>query len=175
MPGRRRRNASAAFNIDKIREDLLRRVEIPPALLTKAFKRIDEALDAVQTHHFAFRGEVVDIVKTVDYRSRRDAARLLLQASGLGNKDTDSNSGISGTTVSIDPVTGVVKLTVGAPVMIEDDEPEVINATPAEPEALVPAIEQESIEIIEEPEIIRGARSNSRIPADVRALIFGKE
>ena len=104
---------TAAFDVDQVRREIFRNVRIPVDLLTKAFKKIDDQLDAKETKFFTHQGKVEEQVNVEAHDIQHRAALAILKVSELTNSDREHKSSTRPIELRIDPITGAFSIRVG--------------------------------------------------------------
>ena len=130
-----------AFNIVKIREAMLSGIIVPREIVNKAFRRLDEQLDAKTTKHFSFRGKVVDTKEIVDNGARLQAIDQTISLAGLYRPD-DRRAGPGNSTpnfaIEITP-NGVIRIATGSASMSQLPEREPGSAMLIEQPVAIPS------------------------------------
>src|SRR5678815_4872963 len=107
---------TAAFSVDKIRAQLLEDVRPPKDLVKRAFRKLEEQLEAKRTKFFTYRGEVIQQVDVADNNVQQNAADKILSAAGIYARDRDSKPPAPAIAMEYDAVTGVLRLVIGGSV-----------------------------------------------------------
>ena len=178
---------SAAFNVERVRAELLSRVSIPDDLLQAAIDSVRKKLNAKETKFFTYQGQVVERVDVEDHATQLSAADKVLSIAGLYARERDQRPATPQVAIEVDPVSGVVRMIIGGadtlPISIADASmANVVDARPGE--IAIDAIsesegdhllQQPSDSIIAsgdgEPEVIRVKRGS--LPIDVHNALFG--
>lgn len=178
---------SSAFNVDRVRQQMLEGVRLPEGFLQKAIDKLDAKLNAKTTKFFSYRGEVQETVDVEDHDVQLAAVEKIMSISGLYARAVDNAPATPMVVMQMDPVTGVVSLIIGGDGALVQARPRgVTNLPPVEPQPLgvvatAPLLEAPSQEegIAEErPKVIHITRSQGavgRLPVSVRKALFDEE
>src|SRR2546430_64436 len=108
------RLATAAFNIERMRSEMLERVAVPAEIVQEAISKLRDKLEAKSTKFFAHRGAVVSQREVVDHEAQLSAVDKILSMAGLYARERDAKPSMPVTAIEVDPGTGVVRIVVGA-------------------------------------------------------------
>ena len=104
---------SSAFNVERVRAQMLEGVRIPSGLLQQAIDKVHSKLDAKTTKFFPFQGQVVDKVDVEDHATQLAAVEKILSMAGVYARERDAAPAVPQVALEMDPRTGVVRLVVG--------------------------------------------------------------
>ena len=166
---------TAAFNVERMRADMLQRVRPPDHLVQEAIDKLHEKLEAKTTKFFTFQGEVQQQVDVEDHDTQLSAADKILSMAGLYATERGVKPTPPTTAVEVDPVTGIVRIVIGAempPAPVPVAAPPL--ASPA-PLALAKPIDDasDSTPAEQEYEVIKVRKGG--MPARVFDALFGKD
>ena len=105
---------SAAFNVERVRAQMLEGVRVPPELFQKAIDKIHSKLDAKVTKFFPFQGQVVSQVEVEDHQTQLAAAEKVMGIAGVYARERDAAPPQPQVALEVDSKTGVVRLIVGS-------------------------------------------------------------
>lgn len=173
---------TAAFNVQAIRDRLLRHTHVPAMLLNKAIAKLDKKLDAKETKFFTYQGQVVERADVEDHAAQLSAIDKVLSMTGVYAKETDKRSAPPQVTLRITP-NGVFEMVVGT-----GDANEVIQAANGDANGhggLAPAVQLElgadygdssaEQEPVEQVQVIKVSNGRGRMPDAVLRQLFSDE
>lgn len=128
---------TTAFSVERARQQMFDRVAIPPELLSKVFKNLNEQLDAKETKFFSNNGIVTDDKEVVAYEVRQRAQDQILKIAGAYARERDERPGTPTMALEVDQAKGIIRLVIGGGennVALEasphnPDSSEAVNAT----------------------------------------------
>lgn len=166
---------TAAFNVERVRAQMLEGVLLPKDLLQKAVDKAYEKLDAKKTQFFPFQGKIRDKVDVEDHQTQLAAADKIFAMAGVYARERDPAPSALQVALEIDPKTGIVRLIVGS---IETSlstvavAPQVLEV-PLAPSPGALAQNASPVEQFErEPEVIRVRQGN--LSPKVFSALFGE-
>lgn len=104
---------TVAFNVERIRAELLRHTHVPAKLVERALGKLEAQLEAKETKFFSFQGKVEDSREVVDHHTQQSAADKILSAAGVYIKDRDAKPPAPSISLEYDSKTGVYRIIVG--------------------------------------------------------------
>jgi hypothetical protein len=158
--------------------EMLDAIAVPPDLLQAAIVKLRAKLDAKQTKFFTFQGEVIERVDVEDHASQLSAIDKIMAMAGVYVRERESVAAAPAVAVEVDPMTGVIRLVIGAGVRavphIEGDRNVAHNtgvpAQQAQPLALAAGADGDASPEAE-PEVVKVRRGG--LPTDVYKALFG--
>ena len=159
---------TTAFNVERMRAELLERVRPPADLLQRAIDKVHEKLEAKTTKFFTFQGQVVEKVAVEDHATQLSAVDKILSMAGVYARERDMRPPSPAIAIEVDPTTGVIRMVIGGDSQLGGPALGAL-ASPEEPPILeLPAaIGDEPVEIVR---VRRGG-----LPADIHATLFGDD
>jgi len=177
---------TTAFNVERVRADILARVRIPDGLLQKAFDRLHEELDAKKTEFFAHQGEVISKVDVIAHETRLNAIDKVMKVSGVYARENDTKNETPQVAMEIDQKTGVMRLVIGGQQgnggAYVDTENNLNDARPSMTQLAPPDSDQlslfepngHSIDDKEETPEVQVVSTRGKTPEHVMKLLYGE-
>lgn len=159
-----------AFNVERVRADLLSRVRVPDDLLQAAINTARAKLDAKETKFFTYRGEVIQREEVEAHSTQLAAADQIFSIAGVYARERERIE-TPAVALEIDPVTGAVRLLIGSQngnellparaesTLVEGRQPE-----------LAPHVREESSFDGDDPVLVR---KPGKMPQEVYDILFG--
>jgi hypothetical protein len=110
-------NRPMALSVEKIRHEMLRGILVPREMVNAALLKTFTQLEAKETKFFSFKGHVTETAEVDDNATQAAAADKIFSLAGLYAREREDRVSTPGVAMEIDPVTGVVRIIVGAPAL----------------------------------------------------------